>query len=123
MPESLYKELRKLSPKVTGALVRMREDTFRDAAAPAKYKVLAALAVVVATRCEPCIRAYTKMAYQSGASREEFLEFLNVAMTEGGCPAEQWALMAFSVWKDLEQGREVEGELCCRMEDFEGGGP
>lgn len=117
MAEGLYAEFRRLSPKVTGGLVRMREETFRDAAAPAKYKVLAALAVVVVTKCEPCIRAYTKMARQAGAGREELVEFLNVAMTEGGCPAEQWAMKAYEVYKDLEAGREVEGELCCRMED------
>jgi AhpD family alkylhydroperoxidase len=58
------------------------------AAVPAKYKILAALAVVVVEKCEPCIRAYTKLAYEKGAKWEEILEFLNVAMTEGGCPAE-----------------------------------
>jgi len=44
MPENLYAELRRLTPKVTGGLVRMREETFKDAVVPAKYKVLAALA-------------------------------------------------------------------------------
>lgn len=37
---NLYSELRKLTPKVTGGLVRMREETFKDAAVPAKYNVL-----------------------------------------------------------------------------------
>ncbi len=86
MADNFYTEFRKLSPKVTGGLVRMRQETFRDAAVAAKYKILAALAVVVVTKCEPCIRAYTKMAYQAGVTQEELFEFLNVAMTEGGCP-------------------------------------
>jgi AhpD family alkylhydroperoxidase len=119
MSENLYTEFRKLSPKVTGGLVRMREETFRDAAVPGKYKILAALAVVVVTKCEPCIKAYTKMAYQTGVTLEELLEFLNVAMTEGGCPGEQWALKAYQTYKELQQGKEIEEELCCRMEDFE----
>jgi AhpD family alkylhydroperoxidase len=119
MAEGLYTEFRKLSPKVTGGLVRMREETFRDAASPAKYKILAALAVVVVTKCKPCIRAYAKMAHQAGASRDEVVEFLNVAMTEGGCPGEQWAMKAYEVYRDLEAGREVEGELCCRLEDIQ----
>jgi hypothetical protein len=42
MSENLYSELRKLTPKVTGGLVRMREETFKDASVPAKYKILAA---------------------------------------------------------------------------------
>jgi AhpD family alkylhydroperoxidase len=118
MAENLYTELRRLSPKVTGGLVRMREETFRDAAVPAKYKVLAALAIVVVTKCEPCVKAYTKMAYQMGVTREELIEFLNVAMTEGGCPGEQWALNAYQVYKELNEGKEIEEEVCCKLEDI-----
>ena len=117
MSSSLYTELRKLTPKVTGGLVRMREETFKDSVVPAKYKILAALAVVIVTKCEPCIKAYTKMAYQSGASEEEFIEFLNVAMTEGGCPGEQWALKALQVLRELQQGKEIEEDVCCKLDN------
>jgi AhpD family alkylhydroperoxidase len=115
MAEDLYARLRKLSPKVTGGLVRMRQETFKDAAVPAKYKVLAALAVVVSHRCEPCIRAYAKMAHQAGASLEEVVEFLNVAITEGGCPGEQWAIEALEVFEGLGRGQEVKEEACCKL--------
>ena len=56
MTGNMYDELRRLSPKVTGGLVRMRSETFKDEAVPAKYKILAALSIVVATKCEPCIK-------------------------------------------------------------------
>jgi len=119
MPENLYTELRRLTPKVTGGLVRMREETFKDAFVPAKYKVLAALAIVVVTKCEPCVKAYTKMAFQLGVTQEELIEFLNVAMAEGGCPGEQWALKAYQVYKDLRAGKEIEEEVCCKIEDIQ----
>ena len=112
-----YPEFRKLSPKVTGGLVRMREETFRDANVPAKYKVLAALAIVVVTKCEPCIRAYTKMAYKLDVTLDELIEFLNVAMTEGGCPAEQWAMKAYETYKELQAGAEIEENVCCSSDD------
>jgi AhpD family alkylhydroperoxidase len=118
MSENLYSELRKLTPKVTGGLVRMREETFKDASVPAKYKILAALAIVVVTKCEPCLKAYTKMAYQAGVTQEELLEFLNVAMTEGGCPGEQWAMKAYQVFKEMQQGKEIEEDVCCKLEDI-----
>ncbi|MFN3396315.1 MAG: carboxymuconolactone decarboxylase family protein [Thermodesulfovibrionales bacterium] len=118
MSENIYTELRRLTPKVTGGLVRMREETFKDAVVPSKYKVLAALAIVVVTKCEPCVKAYTKMAYQLGVTQEELLEFLNVAMTEGGCPGEQWALKAYQVYKELKEGKEIEEEVCCKLEDI-----
>ena len=54
------------------------------------------------------------MAYQAGATREELVEFLNVAMTEAGCPAEQWSLKALEVYKDLQLGKHIVGEICCK---------
>jgi AhpD family alkylhydroperoxidase len=117
MADSLYTEFRKLSPKVTGGLVRMSQETFRDGVVAAKYKILAALGIVVVAKCEPCIKAYTKMAYQSGVTQAELLEFLNVAMTEGGCPGEQWALKAYEVYKDLKAGKTFEEEVCCRIDE------
>lgn len=84
----------------------MREETFKDGAVPAKYKILASLVAVVITKCEPCIKEYTKLAFQAGANQEELIEFLNVAMTEGGCPGEQWALKAYQIYKELKLGRE-----------------
>ncbi len=92
MEKNSYARFRKLSPKVTGGLVRMRQETFRDAAVVAKYKVLAALAIVVVTKCEPCIKAYAKMAYQLGMTQEELLElleFLNVD-DRGRMPESSW---------------------------------
>lgn len=115
MFKDLYAEFRRLSPKVTGGLVRMREETFKDSSVAAKYKVLAALAIVVVTKCEPCIRAYAKLAHRHGVKEEELLEFLNVAMTEGGCPAEQWAMKAYQAYRELLNGKEVEEEVCCKV--------
>ncbi|UCC41437.1 MAG: carboxymuconolactone decarboxylase family protein [Candidatus Aminicenantes bacterium] len=114
MTDDIYAEFRKLSPKVPGVLFRMREDTFKDSSVPGKYKILAALVAVVVTKCEPCLRAYTKMAFQDGATQDELVEFLNVAITEGGCPGETWALKAFQAYKELEQGKEIKEELCCK---------
>jgi len=113
MPEKLYDKLRRLSPGVTGGLVRMRSETFKDASVPAKYKVLSALAIVVATRCEPCIMGYARMAYEAGTTEAELVEFLNVAITESGCPGEQWAMVALKTFMDMDAGRKVDAEICC----------
>lgn len=112
---TFYEEFRKLTPKVTGGLVRMREETFKDDAVPAKYKILAALAIVIVTKCEPCIRAYAALAYKANVTEKELLEFLNVAMTEGGCPGEQWAMKALQAFRELRQGKEFEEEVCCKL--------
>jgi len=117
MTENMYDKLRKLSPKVTGSLIRMRSETFKDAAVPAKYKILSALTIVVATKCEPCIKGYTKMAYEAGTTQDELIEFLNVAITESGCPGEQWAMIALKTYDDLEAGKMVNADICCHDEN------
>jgi AhpD family alkylhydroperoxidase len=111
---NLFDELRRLSPKVTGGLVRMRQETYRDGAVPAKYKRLTAMAISIALRCEPCIRAYVAQAYELGVTRDEFIEFLNVAMTMQGCPGEEWALKAYAAYKQCASGSlSDESEVCC----------
>jgi AhpD family alkylhydroperoxidase len=118
MSERLYDKFRRLSPKVTGGLIKMRSESFKDSAVPAKYKILSALAIVVATRCEPCIVGYTNMAYDAGATESELVEFLNVAVTESGCPGEQWAMIALNTYGDLAAGNKVEtADICCRDEN------
>ncbi len=111
---SLFEELRRLSPKVTGGLLRMRQEAFREGAVPAKYKILTALAISIAIRCAPCIRAYVQQAWKAGVTREELVEFLEVAMTMQGCPGEEWALKAFAAYLEFTQsGKSEEDPTCC----------
>lgn len=109
----LFAELRKLSPKVTGGLLRMRQEAYRDGAVPAKYKLLTAMAISIAIRCEPCIQAYVRMACEKGVSQEEFIEFLDVAMTMQGCPGEEWALKAYAAYKEWVSGQQSAEAVCC----------
>jgi len=112
--DTVFAELRRLSPKVTGGLLRMRQETYRNGVVPAKYKLLAAMAISIAIRCEPCIYAYVTMALQEGATKEEFIDFLNVAMTMQGCPGEEWVLKAYAAyteWLDHRLASDVSG--CC----------
>lgn len=108
----LFAELRRLSPKVTGGLLRMREEAYRDKAVPGKYKLLAAVAVSIAIRCEACIRAYTDMAREQGVTEAELIEFLEVAMTMQGCPGEEWALKALAAYRG-EEAAAAGDPICC----------
>ncbi len=113
-PESTFEELRRLSPKMTGGIMRMREETYKEKTVPAKYKLLTAMSISIAIRCEPCIEEYVKMACEKGISQEEFIEFLDIAMTMQGCPGEVWALKAYAYYKNHVTGQEVlNGAGCC----------
>lgn len=110
----LFAEFRRLTPKVTGGLLRMRQETYRDGAVAAKYKLLTAMAVSIAIRCEPCIRAYVRMACDKEITQEELIEFLEVAMTMQGCPGEEWALKAYQAYKEHVSGTQPdENSTCC----------
>lgn len=113
--DSLFTEMRKLSPKVTGGIMRMRHAAYEDGKVAGRYKLLTALAISIAIRCEPCIRAYVKMAVERGARQEELIEFLNVAMTMQGCPGEEWAIKAYAAYKEIVGGQAVtiDGASCC----------
>jgi len=54
------------------------------------------------------------MAYQAGTTGQELIEFLNVAMTELGCPGEQWAMKSLQVYKDLKNGKHIDEDICCK---------
>ncbi len=109
-----FAELRRLSPKVTGGLLRMRQEAYRDGTVAAKYKLLAAMTISIAIRCEPCIRAYVRMACDKGISQEELIEFLEVAMTMQGCPGEEWALKAYAAYKEcIDRGQSPDTSGCC----------
>jgi len=111
---TLFAEMRKLSPKVTGGILRAREASYEDGTVAGKYKLLTALAISIAIRCEPCIRAYVKSAVERGVTRAELIEFLNVAMTMQGCPGEEWAIKAYAAYKELTDGiAHSAGESCC----------
>lgn len=71
------------------------------------------MVVSIAIRCEPCIRAYVRLAYDKGVSQEELIEFLEVAMTMQGCPGEEWALKAFAAFKECVSGQQPTDAVCC----------
>lgn len=52
-----------------------------------KTKELMALAIGIAVHCDGCVAYHTKMAHQHGATREEVLETIALAIYMGGGPA------------------------------------
>ena len=52
-----------------------------------KTKELMALAIGIAVHCDGCVAYHTKMAHQHGATRQEVLETVALAVYMGGGPA------------------------------------
>lgn len=70
----------------------------------AKTKELIALAIAVNVRCDGCIAFHVNDALDAGATREEILEALSVAILMGGGPAMMYAVEAVEA---LEQFAEL----------------
>ncbi len=120
--ETVAHDLAKLSPEITASIAKMRHVAYNTGRVSSKYKLLTAVAMSVVIRCEPCIRAYVEWATKKGATKEELVEFLNVAMTMQGCPGEEWALKALQAYDELIEGRVVENEGCCSHGTASAGG-
>ena len=70
-----------------------------------KTKELIALAIGVSTRCDDCIAFHAKAAADHGATREEVLETLGMAIYMGAGPSAMYAshaLAAFSQFADAK---------------------
>jgi AhpD family alkylhydroperoxidase len=67
-----------------------------DGALDCKHKELIAVAISVAVQCEGCIAYHVHDAIQAGATRQEVVESLGVAIMMGGGPAVMYACEALA---------------------------
>lgn len=68
-----------------------------------RTKELMAVALSVASRCDPCIAFHVPAALRHGATREQILETLSVAVMMGGGPSLMYAAHAIEAM-DEEAG-------------------
>ena len=74
--------------------------TRQGALSPA-IKEMTAMAIAVATGCDDCIVYHTATARKHGATREEFVEMLAVAVEMAGGPGTVYAAKALEVFDEL----------------------
>jgi AhpD family alkylhydroperoxidase len=68
-----------------------------------KTKELIALAISVATRCDDCITFHSKAAVEGGATREEVLETLGMAIYMGAGPSVMYASHALGAFNQFAE--------------------
>lgn len=76
--------LAKAGPGPMRAFRQLAEEAMKPGALEAKTKELMALAISIAVRCEGCIVYHAQAAHKLGASREEVVETIGVAIEMGG---------------------------------------
>jgi len=92
--------LAKAQPKLMSGFQALHEGASQSGALDTKFKELIALAIAVADRCDGCISFHTHDTLKAGASREEVMDALGVAVLMGGGPS---AIYAGHVIEAMEQ--------------------
>ena len=95
------RDFRKAAPDSWSGFGELHKAAVADGALPASTKELIALAIAVATHCDGCVAYHAKGAAVKGATREEAVEALEVALLMAGGPASVWAPRALAAFDEF----------------------
>lgn len=93
-------ELGKAMPQVMSKFAMLQNEVSGNGALSTKMKELIALAIGITVRCDGCIAYHIYDALEAGATRQEILETISVAILMGGGPSVVYGTEAL---KALEQ--------------------
>lgn len=109
LTSSLSQPLRALRGGAPGVLKNfsaLAQAALKAGALDAKSKELIALGISVAIRCDDCIAFHAKAAVERGATREEVLETLGMAIYMGAGPSTMYASHAIEAFDQFSEQAE-----------------
>jgi AhpD family alkylhydroperoxidase len=92
------KEVRAGTPDVMKGFSAIAQAALKANALDTKTKELIALAVSVATRCDGCIGFHAEAAVKHGATRDEVMETVGMAIYMGAGPSVMYAAQAVEAY-------------------------
>lgn len=99
------RELRGGTPEVMKAFGGIARAALEPKALDTKTKELVALGISVAVRCDPCVAFHAQAAVQNGASREEVMETVAMAIYMGAGPSVMYAAKAVEAYDQFAAGK------------------
>ena len=96
-----HSRLLALKSKVYKKFLEMEQATYVNGALKKKEKELIAIGISTVINCESCIQWHITEAAKSGATHQEILEAIEVAIEFGGGPATVSARFALEVLETL----------------------
>ncbi|MCW5590433.1 MAG: carboxymuconolactone decarboxylase family protein [Legionellales bacterium] len=94
--------LRKSIPDVMNGFSNLAQAATKDGALDKKTKELIALALGVAAHCDGCIGFHTQALVKLGATHEELVETLGMAVYMGGGPSLMYAADAIRSFEEFK---------------------
>ncbi len=92
------KELRGGTPEVMKSFSALARAALEARALDSKTKELVALGISVATRCDACIAFHAEAAVRQGATRDEIMETMGMAIYMGAGPSVMYAAQAVEAY-------------------------
>ena len=105
----MLRDLRGGAPDVMKVFGALAQTALAPQALDTKTKELIALAIGVATRCDDCIAFHAKAAVDLGATREEIVETLGMAIYMGAGPSAMYASHAFNAYTQFAEAKAAKG--------------
>jgi AhpD family alkylhydroperoxidase len=99
--------LRGDTPDVMKAFSGIAQAALVEKALDRKTKELIAVGIAVAIRCDDCVGFHVKAALEQGASRQEVVEALGMAIYMGAGPSVMYATHALDALAQLEHDKAV----------------
>lgn len=104
------KTLRGGAPAVMKAFSAIAQSALAPKALDLKTKELLALGISVAVRCDDCIAFHIKGALEQGATRDEVLETLGMAIYMGAGPSVMYSSHALAAYDQFAAAKEGAGQ-------------
>lgn len=96
-------EFGKENPECMKGFMQLHKAGSSDGAISAKVKELIALGIAIVVRCDGCIAFHVHDAVKAGASHEEIVETIGVAILMGGGPAVVYGTQALEALRQFEK--------------------
>jgi AhpD family alkylhydroperoxidase len=88
-------------PETMNAFMQLVKTTMVEGDVSVKHKELIATGIAIAARCDGCIAAHVAAALKAGATRQELIETIDVAILMGGGPAMVYGTQALAAVDEL----------------------
>ena len=105
------KHLRGGAGDVMKGFAAIAQAALKPGALDTKTKELIALAISVAVRCDDCIAFHAKAAVERGATREEILETLGMAIYMGAGPSVMYASHALGAATQFAEAKAAAAKV------------
>jgi AhpD family alkylhydroperoxidase len=96
------KEMRLGAPEVMKGFSAIARAALEPKALDTKTKELIALAISVAVRCDACIAFHAEAAVKRGATRDEVMETMGMAVYMGAGPSVMYAAQAVEAYDQFK---------------------